>query len=90
MAHVYILQSIRNSQYYIGSTADIKTRMHSHNSGGVKATKNLLPLNLLFKQEYPDYDTARQIETRIKKLKRRDYIEKIIKEGRIKIKLTDD
>ena len=85
MAYVYILQSVKNGRFYIGSTEDITTRLHAHSSGGVKATKNLLPLKIVFKQEYSDYAVAHKIERKLKELKRRDYIEKIIQDGKIKI-----
>ena len=85
MAYVYILQSAKNGRYYVGSTEDITTRLYAHNSGGVKATKNLLPVKIVFKQEYSDYTVAHKIERKLKKLKRRDYIEKIIKDGNIRM-----
>jgi len=85
MAYVYILQSMKSCRYYIGSTKDIKTRLRTHKSGGVQATKNLLPLKLMLQQEYADFGHARQVERKLKKFKRRDYIEKIIKDGKIKI-----
>ncbi|MBI5150246.1 MAG: GIY-YIG nuclease family protein [Candidatus Omnitrophica bacterium] len=88
MAYVYILQSAKNGRYYIGSTENIATRLYAHNSGGVQATRNLLPVKIVFKQEHLDYTVAHKIEKKLKKLKRRDYIEKIIKEGNIRI--TDE
>jgi len=36
-------------------------------------------------QEYESLNLARKIETKIKKLKRKDYIEKIINDGYIRI-----
>jgi len=42
-------------------------------------------IELAFSQEYPTLTEARTIEKKIKKLKRKDYIEKIIKDGYIKI-----
>ena len=39
----------------------------------------------IFKQEFESIVIARKIERRLKKLKRRDYIEKIISDGYIKI-----
>jgi len=84
MAYVYILQSQKNKRYYIGSTKNISQRMHFHESGNVYSTKNLLPVVLVFKQEYANTTVARKIEQRLKKLKRRDYLTKIIKEGIIK------
>lgn len=85
MPYVYILQSLKNQRYYIGSTSDIQQRFLSHRTGQVQATKNLLPLKIVLQQEYIDINVARKIERKLKKLKRRDYIEKIIKDGIIKI-----
>ena len=85
MSNVYILQSLKNGRYYIGSTNNIKKRIDTHNAGGVKATKNLLPVKIVLRQEYPNMYIARRVENRLKKFKRRDYINKIIKDGKIKI-----
>lgn len=42
-------------------------------------------LNLVFSQMFDTLEEARRIEIKLKHLKRKDYIEKIIKEGYIKI-----
>jgi predicted GIY-YIG superfamily endonuclease len=42
-------------------------------------------LELVFYQEYKTLRDARRIERKLKELKRRDYIEKIIKDGYIKM-----
>ena len=83
--YVYILQSERNRIYYIGSTKDIRKRFEQHQMGKVKYTRNLKPLVLKFFQKYDSLKKARQIEYRLKKLKRKDIIEKIIEEKLIKI-----
>ena len=85
MAYVYILQSLKNKRYYIGSTENIQQRFLTHQSGYVKATKNLLPLQIVLQQEYPGIVIARRIERKLKKLKRRDYIAKIVKDKKILI-----
>jgi len=41
---------------------------------------------VVFSQQYPTIEEARKIEQRLKKLKRKDYITKIINDGYIKIK----
>jgi len=43
-------------------------------------------LELVLSQEYDSLEMARSIERRIKKLKRKNYIEKIVKDGYIKMK----
>ena len=85
MSFVYILQSLRNGKYYIGSTINLERRLNQHNSGWEHTGKSLGPFELKFSQEFPNIDLARKIEAKLKALKRRDYIEKIIKDGVIKL-----
>lgn len=80
---VYILQSLKNNRYYIGSTNNFERRYAEHSNGLVKATKNILPLKLVFKQEFADIKIARKIEYRLKKKKSKVIIEKIISDGKI-------
>jgi len=87
MAFVYILKSQKNNRFYIGSTIDVDNRFIKHQKGEVKATKNLRPLTLEFYQYFPTIKEAKIIEYKLKKLKRRDYIEKIIKDKKIRMKL---
>lgn len=82
MAWVYILIS-QKGQYYIGSTASLKKRLVHHKSGHTPSTKRMGEVALVFKQEYQELETARKAERFLKRLKRKDYIEKIIKDGRI-------
>ncbi len=82
---VYILQSLKNGMYYIGACGDVEVRLVDHNTGRTKATRNKGPWVIKFRQGYPTIKEAKQIEYRLKKLKRRDYIEKIINEGIIRL-----
>lgn len=86
MFYVYILQSELNNRYYIGSTIDVEKRVEKHNKGYVSSTKNMRPWKLVFFQGFATSHEAKRIEYRLKKLKRRDYIEKIIKEQMIRMK----
>ncbi len=43
-------------------------------------------LTLVFNQQYDSLPEARKIELKLKKLKRHDYIEKIIQDGFIKMR----
>jgi len=85
MAYVYILQSLVNSRYYIGSTDDIKRRIEEHNSGKSTYTRLTRPFKLMFYQEYPTLTKARQIEYKLKQLKSKQIIERIISDQEIRI-----
>lgn len=87
MGYVYILKSLKNGRYYIGSCIDIDVRFKQHNKGLVKSTKNLLPLSLEFFQKYDEVKTARQIEYKLKKLKSRKILEQIIAGKVIKLQI---
>lgn len=81
---IYILKG-ETGKYYIGSTKDLERRIAQHSQGHTHSTKRMGTLNLVFSQEYPNLSEARKIELKIKKWKRKDYVEKIIKEGYIRI-----
>jgi putative endonuclease len=85
MAHVYILQG-ENKRYYIGSTSDLERRVAQHQSGHTHSTHRMGQVKVVFSQEYATLEDARAVEGRLKKLKRRDYIERIIEDGIIRMK----
>ena len=86
MAVVYFLRG-RNGRFYIGSTNNLGRRLTEHQAGKSAYTSKNLPVELIFQQEYKNLSTARKIEYKIKQLKRKDIIEKIVKEGIIKMGL---
>ena len=86
MSFVYILIG-ESGKYYIGSTSDLVRRVAQHNSRNhTHTTKRMGKPSLIFSQKYNTLDDARSVELKLKKLKRKDYIEKIINDGYIKIK----
>lgn len=48
MFYVYILQSEKDNQLYVGSTNDLRKRFELHNSGQVPSTKHRRPLNIIY------------------------------------------
>ena len=82
---VYILQD-KNFKFYIGSTSDIDRRIKQHLNGHTQTTRNMNEPKLILTQKYNTLEEARSVERKIKKLKRKDYIEKMIQNGFIKIK----
>ncbi|MBI5153111.1 MAG: GIY-YIG nuclease family protein [Parcubacteria group bacterium] len=62
MYYVYILKSLKNSDIYIGSTADVENRISLHNRGAVKSTKGYRPWELLEFYQYNSRGEAVQME----------------------------
>ena len=84
MAYVYIIRSADSGRYYTGSTIDIEKRFKQHQQGKHHSSKRFTNPQLVFKQEFNDIETARRVERRLKSYKRRDFIEKIIRDGVIR------
>ncbi len=83
---VYILND-EKGRFYVGSTSNIGRRMKAHLSGNTQTTRNMDAPKLVLSQKYESLAVARKVERRIKNLKRKDYIEKMIKDGYIKTKI---
>ncbi len=83
--YLYIIQSIKNNMFYVGSTIDIINRLKEHNNGEVKATRNKGPWIIKFTKQYKTIKEAKQVEYKFKKMKSRKILKKIIQEQDIKI-----
>jgi len=46
--YVYVLKSEKDSNNYVGYTADLKQRLSFHNDGKVHSTKHRLPVKLIY------------------------------------------
>ncbi|MBI5045117.1 MAG: GIY-YIG nuclease family protein [Candidatus Levybacteria bacterium] len=79
----YILQSDKDGSYYIGSTDNLQKRLTAHNKGYSKYTKNKIPWNIVYKEEYETLSGARKREYYLKSLKSKIAILKLIKQGPI-------
>ena len=84
MPCVYILKFAKGA-FYIGSTTDLNRRMKQHATGHTHSTNRLGEGVLVLKQDYQTLKDARSVEYKLKKLKRRDYIAKIVEDGYIKV-----
>ena len=82
---VYIIKDGLSNRFYIGSTNDVKRRMLQHSHGNTKTTNRTKEKAVVLIQEFDSLETARKIELRLKKFKRKDFIEKIVRDGYIKI-----
>lgn len=59
--------------------------MREHRGGHTQTTRNMKEPQMIFFQEYSSLEIARTIERKLKMLKRKDYIEKIVADGYIKM-----
>jgi putative endonuclease len=87
MAYVYILKSLRDGRYYIGSTVNLNKRLAHHKAGHTPSTKRFGGVELVFNQKFLSLKHARLIERKLKKLKRKDYLDRIVKDGILKMKI---
>jgi putative endonuclease len=63
---VYILQSKKDNKHYIGMTSNLEQRLFQHNSGLVKSTKNRIPLELIYSEEFENKSDALNREKELK------------------------
>jgi putative endonuclease len=75
---VYILESLKDGSYYVGSTNNLEDRLKRHNKGRVAYTKPKRPWKLVYSEEYPDRSSAAKREYEIKKHKSREFVETLI------------
>ena len=80
MHFVYILQSLRDKNYYIGHAEDLKIRLKRHNSGRVRSTKSRLPWQLIYQEQYQTKQEAYRRELQIKSYKGGEAFKKLIKQ----------
>ena len=77
--YVYILESLKNKTYYVGSTSNLEDRVKRHNERRVAYTKPRRPWKLVYSEEHLDRSNASKREYEIKKHKSREFIENLIK-----------
>ena len=66
MYFVYILQSLKDNDLYIGYSSDLKRRLSEHHDGRSSATKHRRPLRLIYYEAYPDMKDAKGREMFLK------------------------
>jgi putative endonuclease len=81
MYFVYIIASLVNKQYYISQTDNLDNRIERHNNGLNKSTKAYRPWELRWWNEYETRSEAVIIETKLKKLKKREGIRSFVKKN---------
>ncbi|MFA6588530.1 MAG: GIY-YIG nuclease family protein [Patescibacteria group bacterium] len=80
--NIYVLKSLKDLRFYIGSTGDIKSRLKSHKEGLVRSTKNRRPLKLVYTETFKTRSEAIKREKFLKRQKGGDVFKRIINNHR--------
>jgi putative endonuclease len=67
--YIYILRSLKDGRYYIGSTADVDVRLKFHNAGKQRSTRSRIPFELVYSEMLPSKEAALKRENEIKSYK---------------------
>jgi putative endonuclease len=74
----YVLQSLKDQKYYIGSTSDLEARLAYHNSGRQRSTRHRIPFILVFSEQFESKSDALKREMYLKSLKGGEGFKKIL------------
>ena len=77
-AYVYIIESLLDSSYYIGSTHDLNKRLEKHNAGMSRYTSKKTPWNIIYYEVFQNMRLARIREAFLKKQRNREFYNKLI------------
>lgn len=83
MYYVYVLQSKKDDNKYVGYTRNLKLRFEQHNKGLVESTKNRKPLKLIYYEACLNQQDATHREKYLK-----TYHGAMFLKGRLKSYLT--
>ena len=81
--YVYVLLSVKDGQFYVGLTRDLRARLQLHNDGKVPSTKHRVPLELVYWEGCLNLSDAAQREIYLKSACGKRYIK-----GRLRRYLT--
>ena len=83
MYYTYVLQSLKDDQFYAGFTENLKLRFEHHSKGRIESTRQRRPLKLIY------YEASLDIEDAIKREKYfKTYHGKMFLRRRLKSYLT--
>ena len=83
MYYVYVIQSQKDSNLYIGYTTNLKSRLSRHSDGFVLSTKHRRPLTLLFFEGFKNQSDALAREKYLKSGYGKEQLHSILKNSLI-------
>lgn len=66
MFYIYILESLKNNEIYIGYTSDLKNRLKEHNQGLNFSTKRYIPWKIIYYEACLEESDAKRREKYLK------------------------
>jgi putative endonuclease len=78
MYFVYILKSLKDGKYYVGSTSNVEKRLAFHNAGHQRSTKHRVPLIIVRTEIFPNRSQAEKREKQIKSFKGGEAFKKLV------------
>ena len=78
MSSVYVIRSLKNGRYYVGSSMDVEERLRQHNAGMTKSTRAWRPWHLVYKEDHDTLSGARKRESQIKSWRNVSYMEEVL------------
>jgi len=81
MHYAYVLKSLRDKKLYLGRSDDLKRRIVEHENGKVDATKNRLPIELIFYEAFKNKSDAIRRENYFKTTKGKRALAIMLKES---------
>lgn len=78
MWFVYVLRSLKDLKFYIGSTSDLARRLQDHNAGRNNSTKHRRPFELVYHETYDNEEDAVRREFQIKRYRGGEAFKKLI------------
>lgn len=79
--YVYVLRSLKNHMFYIGSTNDLKRRLTQHEHGENTSTAKRLPVVLIYFEGHRSKDDALRREKYFKTTKGKVTLRQILKDS---------
>ncbi|MDD5068705.1 MAG: GIY-YIG nuclease family protein [Candidatus Pacebacteria bacterium] len=89
MFYTYVIESLKNAQWYIGFTADLRKRLEEHNQGLNFSTKRYRPWKCVYYEACIDKDDAFRRERYLKTTQGGRLLKRRVKEYLYKKNLTD-
>ena len=78
--YVYVLESLKNLQFYIGYTVDLNKRLKEHNRGLNISTRPYTPWRIIFFEAYRNKEDARRREGYLKTSQGARLLKRMLKE----------